>query len=348
MASSQNGPSRSQAQPSSILILPQISSPPAPPHGGGTSIDPGLQTPIYLHDLRSIADEIKESLAAAISELRLDMRDLTDRVNVVERVTERHDIAIRSTASSVDSHTLHLRDMQRHIEDLDNRGRRHNLRIRGMPEAIEGDQITLAVTAVFNNLLQRPPQTPIPMDRIHRALRPKGRENDPPRDIVCCLVDYKTKEEILKQARGQQQILHGSAPIQIYQDLSGITLQHRRDLKPLLDVLRERNIPYKWKFPFCLSASSQGRSALLKVPEDLPHFCDQLGIPMTQVPNWYAPFRHRSIHNATERESPMETQNSSFRRRRSPSAHNYRADYHRNRAPASPEPPQSRRARRGR
>lgn len=191
-----------------------------------------------MQDLRTIAEDIKDTLSAAISELRLDIRALSDRVLTVERVTERHDVTIRKAANRIDSHTLQMRDMQRHLEDLDNRGRHHNLRVRGLPEAIEGEQIAPTVTGIFNGLLNRPPHTPIDMDRIHRALRPKGRETDPPRDIICCIIDFKLKEEIIRQARSRPQILHDGRAIQIYQDLSGITLQHRRDLKPLLDALR--------------------------------------------------------------------------------------------------------------
>lgn len=95
-------------------------------------------------------------------------------------MTERHDVTIHKAANRIDSHTLQMRDMQRHVEDLDNRGRRRNLRVRGLPEAIEGEQIAPTVTGIFNGLLNRPPPTPIDMERIHRALRPKGRETDPP------------------------------------------------------------------------------------------------------------------------------------------------------------------------
>lgn len=155
--------------------------------------------------------------------------------------------------------------------------------MRGSPEAIEGDRVLQEVTGLFNMVLNRPPSTAIAMERIHRCCAPKGRETDPPRDIVCCLVDYGLKEEILKPARGQR-LHHCSSPVQIFQDLSGITLRHRRDLRPLLDVLRSREIRYKWKFPFCLSALHQGRTALRKVPEDLPHFCETLGLPLIAVP----------------------------------------------------------------
>lgn len=79
----------------------------------------------------------------------------------------------------IDTHTLQLRDMQSHMEDLYNRGRCHNLRIIGLPKSIEGEQIPPAIIGLFNGLLNRPPQTPIEMERIHQALRPKGRDTDP-------------------------------------------------------------------------------------------------------------------------------------------------------------------------
>lgn len=175
------------------------------------------------------------------------------------------------------------------------------------------------------------------MERIHRALRPRGRDPDPPRDIVCCLVDYKTKEDILKQARGQ--LTHGDSPVQIYQDLSGITLQHHQDLKPLLDTLRSKEIRYKWKFPFCLSASYQGRTALLKVPEDLPRFCDTLGIPLVAVSDWYAPFRRSVGRWGKSQEEPMETQVTRSRRRRSPSSPRYPSGAHISRNDRNPLSP---------
>lgn len=211
--------------------------------GDGIVLTP--QPQLNIQEIRLIAEDIKDTLSAAIAELRLDFRALNERVLRVETVTERHDTAIHLVTDCIDSHTLQMRDMQRHLEELDNRGRRHNLRVRGLPEAFEGEQISQEVVSLFNGILHRPPQTPIQMERIHRALRPKGRETDPPRDIICCIVDYKLKEDILKQARSSQQIIHAGAHIQIYQDLSGITLQHRRDLRPLLDVLREKRILYK-------------------------------------------------------------------------------------------------------
>lgn len=225
-----------------------------------------------MHDLQTIVDDIKDTLSVAISELILDIRTLNDRVLNVEKAADRHETILSKAATRIDSYTLQMRDMQRHLEDLDNRGWRHNLRIRGLPETIRGDRMPPAVVSLFSSLLNRPLQTPVTMERIHQALRPKGRETDPPRDTICCIVDYKIKEEILRQARGRTQILHEGHNIQLYQDLSRIALQHRRDLKPLLDTLRSKRYPVQMEIsilPFSLHSGPHGPSESARRPTAL-------------------------------------------------------------------------------
>ena len=80
-----------------------------------------------LMDLQSVATDIKESLSAAIAELRIDIRDIANRVQDVEVSTAQHDTVLRRMAIKLDAHTLQMRDLQRHAEDLENRGRRHNI-----------------------------------------------------------------------------------------------------------------------------------------------------------------------------------------------------------------------------
>lgn len=243
MASSCHRPPQpSEPRSPDPLLLPISQTHTSPPIDVGA---PPVQPHLNINDLRSIAADIKDTLSAAIAELRIDIHTLTDRVHEVEQAMTQHEHVLRKATRRIDTHTIQLREIQRHVEDLDNRGRRHNLRIRGIPETVPAEDISSAVTSLFNDLLNRPPQTQISMERIHRALRPQGRDTDPPRDIICCIVDYRLKEEILRQARLRRQLQYAGTSVQIFQDLSSITLQHRRDLKPLLDVLRTKGIQYR-------------------------------------------------------------------------------------------------------
>lgn len=89
------------------------------------------------------------------------------------------------------SHTF---DLHRQVEDLDNRGRRHNVRVRGVPEGIDTPALLQAICSIFNNLLDCLVDTPIVMERLHLALRPPPRDSEPPRDVVCCIVNFPLKE----------------------------------------------------------------------------------------------------------------------------------------------------------
>lgn len=152
-----------------------------------------------LQDLQTVATDIKDTLFSAITDLRHELQAITGRIQKVEDDAVRQTSQVKTIHHKVDCHTLQLRDLQRHVEDLDNRGRRHNLRIRGIPEAVEHDRTLAVVTGLFNHLLDRPEHTQIGMECIHRALRPKGRESDPPRDIICYINDSPSKKKSCKK-----------------------------------------------------------------------------------------------------------------------------------------------------
>lgn len=151
-----------------------------------------------MDDLRSVATVIKDSFAAAFTDLRREIQSMHMRIDDLETTTTRHDAALQQIQHSSQIYNSQLRDLHRHMEDLDNRGRRYNVRVRGIPESIEQNHIIQATIQIFNDLLGRPPESPIEYERLHRALKPRGRDSDPPRDVICCLVNFRLKEDILK------------------------------------------------------------------------------------------------------------------------------------------------------
>lgn len=149
-----------------------------------------------------------------------------------------------------------------------------------------------------------------------------GKGHRPPRDIICFINDYEIKEAVLKKAWEKERLDYDGRPIQIYQDLLAITLKNHRDLRPLLEALRNKGICYRWKFPFGLSATHQGRSALLtllRVPEELEAFCKHLDLPYIHLPDWYAEFQVPKLSRRNMEEEPMDAQDTRYRWRRSPS-----------------------------
>ncbi|CAH2293861.1 Hypothetical predicted protein [Pelobates cultripes] len=72
----------------------------------------------------------------------------------------------------------------------------------------------------------------IQYDRIHRALGPPQPDGCP-RDVLCCLHSYSLKEKIMAAARGSNSFQFGGTEVALYQDLSSLTLDARRALRPL-------------------------------------------------------------------------------------------------------------------
>lgn len=141
----------------------------------------------------------------------------------------------------------------------------------------------MALLHNFNALLDRTLVTPIDMERFHRSLQPLRVAKDPPRDVICCIVNYPLKEEILRRAREGQQIAYHDAPLQLFHDLSAIILKQWRALRPLLTILREQNIVYRWRFHFGLCACVP-----LRYPHELPLFYETLRIRCLDLPEWMA------------------------------------------------------------
>lgn len=90
-----------------------------------------------------------------------------------------------------------LRDLHHRIEDLDNCGsrRRHNFHMRGLLESVMSGQLEATTLVMFNNLLERPPDSPLELEWFHRELRPRGDAADLPRDVICCIACFSLKEE---------------------------------------------------------------------------------------------------------------------------------------------------------
>lgn len=170
-------------------------------------------------------------------------------------------------------HIQTITELQRRLDDIENRGQRNNLHIRGLPELLEGDNLQAKVLQLFQQKLEKPDTFAIAIERVHRALKPKGAATDRPRHIICCLFRFGIKEEILTKARKLKIITFMDSEIIILQDLSWHTLQQCRLIQPLISSLRNKGLLLRWAYPFGVQVTRDGTTVTLTNPEDISHFC---------------------------------------------------------------------------
>ncbi|CAH2293706.1 Hypothetical predicted protein [Pelobates cultripes] len=190
---------------------PRVSPPTSPASSdstylvGNTILQEILQNLNSKEDMASMLSKLENSMQERLSAITLEVRQIGLQVGDLEGDRDNLQLSLHNLEQRQDAHKSKLVQIMCHTEDLNNRGRRNNLRVRGIPEA-QGDQEDIRDTLqnLFNKILQRATDTPILLDRAHRAVRPQGLPQDTPRDIICRVHYYTLKEVILRLSRNSQ------------------------------------------------------------------------------------------------------------------------------------------------
>uniref|UniRef100_A0A8C5QII1 Transposase n=1 Tax=Leptobrachium leishanense TaxID=445787 RepID=A0A8C5QII1_9ANUR len=278
---------------------------PTPSEDADLSVRDILRSLPTKEDLASLLAKLESSFAARLDAVVADVRHVGARVQDLEGDRETTEDRLTRLETGLNSHTLYLQRFHRALDDQDNRGRRNNLRLRGLPESPDGkEMLTEILRPIFNSLLRRPIDTPIHFDRAHRSLKPKGTPNMTPRDVICRLHYYRQKEDILQAARRQDVKDPLGNALQLYPDLSWHTLQARRLLKPLTEVLRDRQVKYRWGYPFSLQVTLDGVHYGITSVTDLPPLLTALGIESLDIPDWYGGQTLDLVQNQTQPQRP--------------------------------------------
>ncbi|CAH2276127.1 Hypothetical predicted protein [Pelobates cultripes] len=153
----------------------------------------------------------------------------------------KHDLQILTTKlhDSIATAVTALRSDAEKTEELDNRSRRSNIRIRGVPEPQGEEDVEGLLTALFHLILGDGGSDQIRFDR----------------------------ETIMRKARSCPTWSFQETEVSIYNDLSCLTLEACRALRPITQAPWDKNIPYKW-------------------PEEVPAFLQKLELRPIQVTNW--------------------------------------------------------------
>lgn len=128
---------------------------------------------LSLSDLQVVIMDITSTLSAAISDLKVEVQSIAVRMGSVEQASARQAETIKQVQRTSDMHLSHIIELHRH---MDHHGRHHN--ISGLPEPTDQSLLEHMASAILNELLHRAADSPIEYERLHRTLRPRGR--DPP------------------------------------------------------------------------------------------------------------------------------------------------------------------------
>ena len=122
--------------------------------------------------------------------------------------------------------------------------KRPNLCLMGVPECDEENESKLENTLQnifqenFSNLAR---QVNIQVQEIQRTPQRYSARGATPRHIIVRYNKVEMKEKIVRAAREKGWVTHKEKPIRLTADLSGETLQARRERGPIFNILKEKN-----------------------------------------------------------------------------------------------------------
>lgn len=90
----------------------------------------------------------------------------------------------------------------------------------------------------------------------------------------------------MQKARDAKSLDFDGALLSFPPNLARETLERRRALRPLTKKLRTASINYRWGFSAALIAHRDGKTAVLRFPEDLEKFCMDITISPPELPGW--------------------------------------------------------------
>uniref|UniRef100_A0A8C9XRJ6 L1 transposable element RRM domain-containing protein n=1 Tax=Sander lucioperca TaxID=283035 RepID=A0A8C9XRJ6_SANLU len=108
---------------------------------------------------------------------------------------------LKETIGKLESKTKNLTNK---VEDLEGRSRRNNLRVLGLPEKVEGNDTCSFMEKWIADTLKI---TPPVLERAHRVKESQSSTTYPRTIIIKCL-NFKDRENILKAARIQKEVLY--------------------------------------------------------------------------------------------------------------------------------------------
>lgn len=91
---------------------------------------------------------------------------------------------------------------------------------------------------------------PLELDHVHRALGPKNPNLEHPRDVICRVHFYAIKADMMQEEHTQEAIYFNGAQVFLVPDLSKVTLDMCRALKPLIGALQAKQMKYRSGFTF--------------------------------------------------------------------------------------------------
>ena len=190
-----------------------------------------------------------------INEIKNSLQGINRRItDAEERITNLEDKIVKITIVEQNKEKR-MKRIEDSLRDLWDNIKRTNMQIIGVPEKEERKKGTAKIfeEIIVENFPNMGKDVVNQVQEVQRVPYRINPRRNTPRHILIKLSKIKYKEKILKAAREKQQITYKGIPKRLTADLSGETLQARREGQDIFKVMEGKNLQPRVLYPARIS-----------------------------------------------------------------------------------------------
>lgn len=184
-----------------------------------------MRTDIVSQFEQIVSGAVKKEITAALGPLESKITAQSQTIANLEEAANSHDEQLTSLNATVAVLESRVESLSQKCEDLEGRSRLNNIRLVGVPEGAEGSRPTEFIAKLIQNLLGLDSE-PV-LDRAHRTLRARGKDEDPPRPFVARVNMFQIRCEILRKAGSSGPLLYQGKRVYIFPDFTASVAKKR-------------------------------------------------------------------------------------------------------------------------
>ncbi|KAK7944441.1 hypothetical protein WMY93_000169 [Mugilogobius chulae] len=218
-----------------------------------------LTTAKAIMGLTNTITEMKNELKQELSNFKMDINQKLLNINADIRNQGTRLTEAEQRINELEAVNMDLRGALRHsltqqkilnskVTDLEGRSRRNNMRIFGIKEGAEGTSMVKFVNNFLKTELALGEDMDLQIQRSHRSLGPKPRDNQPARSILVNFQRFDIKDKVLRAAWSKKITYEGKA-VSFANDLPAEINNKMKEYKDIKRSLKEASIRFQTPYP---------------------------------------------------------------------------------------------------
>lgn len=192
------------------------------------------------HHFTTLLEEKLDSLSNRLTDMTNTIKDISHTAGEAFDLSKTNETSIRELQTSE-------KVLKDRVAWLEGKARAMNLKFRGLPEHPDlNSNLSHAIASWLASILRLEDGVAPTILAAYRVGPASAARPNFPRDVVVQFLYQRTRDAVLQMVRKSSALQYEGAKIIVLLDLPMEVLAKRKTLKPITDLLKTKNVRFRW------------------------------------------------------------------------------------------------------